>query len=257
MENKFEIIPIKSLRDNYIWLLRNNEKNLTAVIDPADNKVVDEVLLSKNWHLNQIINTHHHFDHTNGNLKLKNKWKAQLIGPSKEKDKIKNIDHYVADGDKIQIAGLDALVIHTPGHTLGHVMYYHKKEKILFAGDTIFSLGCGRVFEGTMSDMYSSLMKVRDLDPKTLIYCGHEYTENNLKFALEVNPNNESLKSFSKKVYNLIAAGKPTIPSLLEDELKCNPFLQNENAEISSYFNEEKLMEEDFFSKLRELKDKF
>ena len=257
MENIFEIITIKSLSDNYIWLLRNNEKNLTTVIDPANDEDVNEVLLSKNWKLNQIINTHHHFDHTNGNLKLKNKWKAELIGPEKEKDKINNIDHYVADNDKIQIAGLDTLVIHSPGHTLGHVMYYLMNEKILFAGDTIFSLGCGRVFEGTMNDMFSSLIKIKKLDPKTLIYCGHEYTENNLKFALEVNPNNENLKNFSKKVYKLLDAGKPTVPSLLEDELKCNPFLQTENIEISKYFNEDKLIGLELFSKLRELKDKF
>ena len=257
MENIFEIVTIKSLSDNYIWLLRNNIKNLTAVIDPSDDKDVNEVLLRKNWHLNQIVNTHHHFDHTNGNLELKNKWKAELIGPEKEKDKIKNIDRYVSDGDKTKIAGLDALVIHTPGHTLGHVMYYLKNEKILFAGDTIFSLGCGRVFEGTMNDMFSSLNKIKELDPKTLIYCGHEYTENNLKFALEVNPNNKNLKIFSKKVYKLIDAGKPTVPSLLEDELKCNPFLQTENDEISNYFDEDKLVGLELFSKLRELKDKF
>ena len=257
MENIFEIITIKSLSDNYIWLLRNNEKNLTAVIDPANYEDVNEVLLSKNWKLNQIINTHHHFDHTNGNHKLKNKWKAELIGPEKEKDKINNIDHYVEDNDKIQIAGLDTLVIHSPGHTLGHVMYYLKNEKILFAGDTIFSLGCGKVFEGTMKDMFSSLIKIKKLDPKTLIYCGHEYTENNLKFALEVNPNNENLKHFAKKVYKLLDAGKPTVPSILEDELKCNPFLQTENIEISNYFNEDKLIGLELFSKLRELKDKF
>ena len=257
MENIFEIVTIKSLSDNYIWLLRNNIKNLTAVIDPSDDKDVNEVLLLKNWHLNQIVNTHHHFDHTNGNLKLKNKWKAELIGPEEEKDKIKSIDRYVSDGDKTEIAGLDALVIHTPGHTLGHVMYYLKNEKILFAGDTIFSLGCGRVFEGTMNDMFSSLNKIKELDPKTLIYCGHEYTENNLKFALEVNPNNKNLKTFSKKIYKLINAGKPTVPSLLEDELKCNPFLQTENDEISNYFDEDKLLGLELFSKLRELKDKF
>ena len=257
MKNIFEIITIKSLSDNYIWILRNNVKNLTTVIDPADHDDVNQVLISKNWKLDQIINTHHHFDHTNGNLKLKNKWKAELIGPEKEKHKINNIDHYVADGDKVQIAGLDALVIHSPGHTLGHVMYYFENEKILFAGDTIFSLGCGRVFEGTMYDMFSSLIKIKKLDPKTLIYCGHEYTENNLKFALEVNPNNENLKNFSKKVYKLLDAGKPTVPSLLEDELKCNPFLQTENIEISKYFNEDKLKGLELFSKLRELKDKF
>ena len=252
---KIEII--KCLEDNFSYLLIDELTKSTIVIDPSEAEPIIDKIESLNLKLKFIMNTHHHYDHTNGNFKLKNKWKAELIGPEEEKDKITNIDHFVSDGDTTEIAGFDTLVIHTPGHTLGHVIYYLKNERILFAGDTVFSLGCGRVFEGTMNDMFSSLNKIKELDPKTLIYCGHEYTENNLKFALEVNPNNKNLKTFSKKVYKLIDAGKPTVPSLLEDELKCNPFLQTENDEISNYFDQDKLLGLELFSKLRELKDKF
>ena len=257
MNKEIEIITIKSLSDNYIWLLRNNIKNLTAVIDPGESEPVNRVLFQKNWSLDQIINTHHHYDHTNGNLELKKKWGAKLTAPEEEKNKIKNIDIGVIDDDEIDIAGLKARVIHTPGHTLGHVMFYLKKEKILFAGDTIFSLGCGRVFEGSMKDMFFSLNKIKSLDPETLIYCGHEYTENNLKFALEVDKQNEDLKIFSEKITDLKRSNLPTIPSLLKDELNCNPFLRTDDVNISLYFKNKRNNNLEIFTELRNLKDKF
>ena len=257
MNKEIEIITIKSLSDNYIWLLRNNIKNLTAVIDPGESEPVNRVLFQKNWSLNQIINTHHHYDHTNGNLELKKKWGAKLTAPEEEKNKIKNIDIGVIDDDEIEIAGLNARVIHTPGHTLGHVMFYLKKEKILFAGDTIFSLGCGRVFEGSMKDMFFSLNKIKSLDPETLIYCGHEYTANNLKFALEVDKQNEDLKIFSEKITDLKRSNLPTIPSLLKDELNCNPFLRTDDVNISLYFKNKRNNNLEIFTELRNLKDKF
>ena len=257
MNKEIEIITIKSLSNNYIWLLRNNIKDLTAVIDPGESEPVNRVLFQKNWSLNQIINTHHHYDHTNGNLELKKKWGAKLTAPEEEKNKIKNIDIGVIDDDEIDIAGLKARVIHTPGHTLGHVMFYLKKEKILFAGDTIFSLGCGRVFEGSMKDMFFSLNKIKSLDPETLIYCGHEYTENNLKFALEVDKQNEDLKIFSEKITDLKRSNLPTIPSLLKDELNCNPFLRTDDVNISLYFKNKRNNNLEIFTNLRNLKDKF
>ena len=257
MNKEIEIITIKSLSDNYIWLLRNNIKNLTAVIDPGESEPVNRVLSQKNWSLDQIINTHHHYDHTNGNLELKKKWGAKLTAPEEEKNKIKNIDIGVIDDDEIDIAGLKARVIHTPGHTLGHVMFYLNKEKILFAGDTIFPLGCGRVFEGSMKDMFFSLNKIKSLDPETLIYCGHEYTENNLKFALEVDKQNEDLKIFSEKITDLKRSNLPTIPSLLKDELNCNPFLRTDDVNISLYFKNKRNNNLEIFTKLRNLKDKF
>ena len=257
MNKEFEITTIKSLTDNYIWILRNNSDNLTAVIDPGESDSVNKTLKKNQWDLNQIINTHHHYDHTDGNSKLKEKWNAELIAPKQEKNKIPNIDIEVKDGDLINLAGLKAKVIHTPGHTIGHVVYYLEKEKILFAGDTIFSLGCGRVFEGSMEDMYLSLKKIKNLDPKTLIYCGHEYTENNLKFAKEVEKQNNDFNFFSNKISNLKELDLPTIPTVLEDELKCNPFLRTNNPNIALYFGVSNVSDLEIFSKLRDLKDKF
>ena len=257
MNKEIEIITIKSLSNNYIWLLRNNIKNLTAVIDPGESEPVNRVLFQKNWSLDQIINTHHHYDHTNGNLELKKKWGAKLTAPEEEKNKIKNVDIGVIDNNEIEIAGLKARVIHTPGHTLGHVMFYLKKEKILFAGDTIFSLGCGRVFEGSMKDMFFSLNKIKSLDPETSIYCGHEYTENNLKFALEVDKQNEDLKIFSEKITDLKRSNLPTIPSLLKDELNCNPFLRATTCEIKTAVNMENDSNENVFAELRRRRDSF
>ena len=257
MNKEIEITTIKSLSDNYIWIIRNNSDNLTAVVDPGEYDPVNKILLEKQWNLNQIINTHHHYDHTDGNSKLKEKWGAELIAPKLENNKISNIDIEVIDGGIIELAGLRAKVIHTPGHTIGHVVYYLEKEKILFAGDTIFSLGCGRVFEGSMEDMFLSLMKIKCLDPKTLIYCGHEYTENNLRFALEVEKQNNDLTLFANKIYKSKELGLPTIPSVLEDELKCNPFLRTDSPNIALYFGNTSQSNLDIFSKLRNLKDKF
>ena len=252
---KIEIVPV--LSDNYVYIIHNEKNSKTAVIDPGDSKPIIKRLKEKHWNLDEIINTHHHYDHTNGNLELKKKWGAKLTAPEEEKNKIKNIDIGVIDDDEIDIAGLKARVIHTPGHTLGHVMFYLKKEKILFAGDTIFSLGCGRVFEGSMKDMFFSLNKIKSLDPETLIYCGHEYTENNLKFALEVDKQNEDLKIFSEKITDLKRSNLPTIPSLLKDELNCNPFLRTDDVNISLYFKNKRNNNLEIFTKLRNLKDKF
>jgi len=257
MNKDIEIITIKALSDNYIWLLRNHSKKLTAVIDPAEAEPVEKILLKNNWWLNQIINTHHHYDHTNGNLKLMEKYNAELIAPKLEQEKIQNISHLVQEGDIIDIAGLPAKILHTPGHTLGHIIYYLHNERILFAGDTIFSLGCGRVFEGTMQDMYLSLEKIKKLDPKTTIYCGHEYTESNLNFALEVDPHNNELLNFADRILTQKLKSMPTIPTILKDEINCNPFLRSDNPEIAKNIGHRKMSAQEIFKFLREMKDNF
>ena len=257
MNKDIEIINIKALSDNYIWLLRNHSKKLTAVVDPAEAEPVEEILLKNNWELNQIINTHHHYDHTNGNLKLMEKYNAELIAPKLEQEKIQNINHLVQEGDIIDIAGLPAKILHTPGHTLGHIIYYLHNERILFAGDTIFSLGCGRVFEGTMQDMYLSLEKIKKLDPKTTIYCGHEYTKNNFEFCFKFNPNNDHLKNKQKEIDSKIKDGKPTIPSTIKEEIKTNIFLRYDDLDVKDALNLKNASDLEIFTKLRDLKDNF
>ena len=257
MTNKIEIITIPALSDNYIWLIHNSENNLTAAIDPAEAEPVEKILNEKGWELNQIINTHHHFDHTNGNYKLKEKWHSQLIAPRMEKSKIPSIDLEVEDNDEIQIVGLKSKVYHTPGHTLGHVIYYIDCNKILFAGDTMFSLGCGRVFEGTMQDMYKSLEKIKAFDPQTKIYCGHEYTESNLAFSIHIDPENKNLKNLSQQIMELRKLNKPTLPTNLSIELLCNPFLRTSNDAIASKLDCDSQNPLEVFTKLRKLKDNF
>ena len=174
-----------------------------------------------------------------------------------EKSKIPSIDLEVEDNDEIQIVGLKSKVYHTPGHTLGHVIYYIDCNKILFAGDTIFSLGCGRVFEGTMQDMYKSLEKIKAFDPKTKIYCGHEYTESNLAFSIHIDPENKNLKNLSQQIMELRKLNKPTLPTNLSIELLCNPFLRTSNDAIASKLDCDSQNPLEVFTKLRKLKDNF
>ena len=221
-----KVYIISALSDNYVYLLRNDKKKITSVIDPGEADPVIEFLNQKNWHLNEIINTHHHYDHIGGNDKLLKVYKSKLIAPSYNKNHISNVDIFVSDNENINIAGIFTNVIHTPGHTLGHVCYYMPEEKSLFSGDSLFYLGCGRVFEGTMGQMWTSLLKLRSLPDDTNVYCGHEYTLSNMKFANYLDPNNSLLKKLSLKIKNKREKGLPTVPFNLGIEKKINPFLR-------------------------------
>ena len=221
-----KVYIISALSDNYVYLLRNDKKKITSVIDPGDADPVIEFLNQKNWHLNEIINTHHHYDHIGGNDKLLEVYKSKLIAPSYNKNHISNVDIFVSDNENINIAGIFTNVIHTPGHTLGHVCYYMPEEKSLFSGDSLFYLGCGRVFEGTMGQMWTSLLKLRSLPDDTNVYCGHEYTLSNMKFANYIDPDNSLLNKFSFEIKNKREKGLPTVPFNLGEEKKINPFLR-------------------------------
>ncbi len=221
-----KIFIINSLSDNYIYLLRNEHKNITSVIDPGESDPVLKFLSNKNWHLDEIINTHHHHDHIGGNKKLLDIYKSKLIAPSYENHRISNVNISVSDNETHKIAGVSTNVIHTPGHTLGHVCFYMPEVKSLFSGDTLFYLGCGRVFEGTMDQMWLSLLKLRSLPEDTNIYCGHEYTLSNLKFARYIDTNNTLLNEVSLEIKNKRDKSLPTVPFNLGIEKKINPFLK-------------------------------
>ena len=257
MNKDIEIITIKALSDNYIWLLRNHSKKLTAVVDPAEAEPVEEILLKNNWELNQIINTHHHYDHTNGNFQLKKKYNAVLIAPKLEQDKIQNINHLVEDGDIIDIAGLPSNIIHTPGHTLGHICFFFEKEKIAFTGDTLFSLGCGKIFEGTHKQMLFSLNKIKKLPRETMIYCGHEYTYKNAEFCIKYDSNNINLKKKFEKIKKLRSQNLPTLPSVLMEELRSNIFLRCDQKELKIKLGMKNQEDLEVFKKVRDLKDSF
>ena len=238
---KIEIIPC--LQDNYAYLIIDEKKNIGCVIDPSESAPIIEYLEKNKINLKFILNTHHHFDHVGGNKKLKEKYGANVIGFKGDKDKIPGIDILVDDQEIWKYESFESKIIHIPGHTLGHVCFYFYNNKSIFTGDTLFSLGCGRIFEGTYSQMYESLKKIKDLPQDTKVFCGHEYTIQNSKFCMLHDKNNENLKKKIKEVKKKLQNNLPTIPSTIKDELECNIFLRSNNIKT--------------FSKLRDLKDNF
>ncbi len=252
-----EINIIDAFSDNYIYLIRNEAKNITSVVDPGESTPVIKFLKNRGWHLDEIVNTHHHHDHIGGNSKLLEIYKSRLIGPVSDKNRGSNIDVLVSDNDLINIAGVKTKVIHTPGHTLDHVCFYMVDEKCLFSGDTIFYLGCGRVFEGTMAQMWSSLLKLRSLPNDTLVYCGHEYTSSNARFAKYIDPNNQLLEEAITEIKNKRERGLPTIPFELGKEKKINPFLRADDKKLIVDFNLKTNNPCEAFSAMRLKKDNF
>ena len=238
-----EIKIIPCLQDNYSYLLIDEENNTACVIDPSEADPIIRYLESNKIKLKFILNTHHHQDHVGGNQKLKGKYGANIIGYQGDKKRIPGIDILVNDQETWIYENFEAKIIYIPGHTLGHICFYFHKEQSVFTGDTLFSLGCGRIFEGTYSQMFDSLMKLKKLPQGTKIYCGHEYTKRNSDFCIAHDANNENLKTKVHRIDEKLKNGLPTIPSTIKDELECNIFLRSNNVET--------------FSKLRYLKDNF
>ena len=252
-----QISIINSLTDNYIYLLRNEQSNITSVIDPGEAGPVIEFLNKKNWHLNEIINTHHHHDHIGGNNELIDIYKPKLIAPSYNKNQISNADMFVSDNETLHVAGVFTKVIHTPGHTLGHICFYMPEEKCLFSGDTLFYLGCGRVFEGTMSQMWLSLLKLRSLPDDVDVYCGHEYTLSNMKFANYIDSNNSLLKKYYSVIIDKRNQGLPTVPFNLGIEKQINPFLRADDSDLIKSLGLSEENASDSFKQIRIKKDDF
>ena len=247
---------IKCLNDNYSYLIFEEETNTVSIIDPAEFMPCDKVI-QKYKKLDYILNTHHHADHVDGNIELKKKYNSKIMGFEDDKDRIPGIDILLKNDQNQKIGNLDFKTIFIPGHTKGHVAFYFKNEKIVFTGDTLFSLGCGRVFEGTNLDMFNSLNKLKILPPETKVYCGHEYTKSNLNFCLKYDLNNSLLKKKSIEISSKIKNGLPTIPTTIGDELKTNIFLRYDDNDIKQVLNLKDSSHEEVFSKLRDLKDVF
>ena len=252
------IEPIKAFDDNYIWLMTTNEGSI--VIDPGESKNLLKAIEKKNIKLDAILITHHHYDHTGGIEELLMKYpNLKVYGPNNNIDLIKS---RLRDGELLNIIGIDFEVIEIPGHTLDHIAYYANinNSPILFCGDTLFAGGCGRVFEGTFDQMYESLLKLKKLPQNTRIYCGHEYTINNLKFAKAVEPDNVDLIKRYNDAINLRKNNKPTLPSTLSIELKTNPFLRAEKNNVQKIISNKfktGFSEKEIFSALRQWKDNF
>ena len=248
---------ITCLNDNYSYIIYEEKTNTVAIIDPSEFGPCDEVINKKYKKLDYILNTHHHYDHVGGNEKLKKKYGSTVLGFEGDKDRIPFVDKFLHDNQNFNIGNMSFLVIFIPGHTTGHVAFYTKNEKIIFTGDTLFSLGCGRVFEGTNEQMFNSLNKFKKLPPDTKIYCGHEYTKKNLEFCIKYEPNNKYLKKKKDWVNTKIKSGLPSIPVSLEEELKTNIFLRCNEQEVKIALNLNNSSEQEIFTKLRDLKDNF
>ena len=238
---KIEII--KCLEDNYSYLIIDEKTNYACVIDPSEAEPIANFINNKNIKLKFILNTHHHYDHVGGNSDLKKKFGAKVVGFKNDKHRIPNIDILLEDNKIWKESVFEAKIIHIPGHTSGHICFYFMNDKIVFTGDTLFSLGCGRIFEGTYKQMYDSLIKLKNLPKDTKIYCGHEYTLKNSMFCSKYDKDNKNLEKKIFEINGKLKKNLPTIPSTIGEELSCNIFLRAKNLED--------------FSKLRDLKDNF
>lgn len=221
-----QIHQIPVLSDNYVYLIRDPETEATAAVDPAVAGPVLDALDHLGWKLTHILNTHHHHDHVGGNLELKRARGCTIVGNRADARRIPGLDVGVAEGDEVALGNQRAKVIEVYGHTVGHIAYWFEGSSALFCGDTLFALGCGRLFEGTPAQMWSSLEKLRALPDDTRVYCAHEYTQANAAFALSVDPDNRALRERAEQVRVLRAKDKPTVPSTVAEERATNPFLR-------------------------------
>ena len=250
-----EIIPC--LNDNYSYLIKDDLTNTVAIIDPSEFKPCDDIINIKYKKLDFILNTHHHFDHVGGNTKLKEKYGSKIFGFEEDKERIPGVDILLKRNQEFKVGDLNFKTIFIPGHTSGHIAFYLEKERVIFTGDTLFSLGCGRVFEGTYQQMFDSLNKIKSLPGDTKVYCGHEYTKNNLGFCIKYNPNNNYLKGKKKIIESKIKDKQPTIPSTIRDEIQTNIFLRYDDLDVKNALNLKKASDLEIFTKLRDLKDNF
>jgi len=252
-----EIIQFICRADNYGVLLHDQESGQTAAIDAPDSAEIIRHLATRGWQLTHLFTTHHHIDHVEGNIALKDRFGCTIIGPRAEAERIPGIDEGVSGGQSFAWAGREVRVFECPGHTKGHVAFFMPSDQVVFAGDTLFSLGCGRVFEGTLSEMHLSVAQFKALPPETRLYCGHEYTQSNARFALSLEPGNEMLRARASEVESLRAAGSMTCPTTIGAELSTNPFLRTQSPEIRQALGMETASDGEVFAELRRRKDSF
>jgi len=258
----FIIDVLPAFADNYIYLVSDTDLGLAMVVDPGDASVALRTLQERDLHLTLILNTHHHADHISGNGKLQKEYGPAIIGPDKERSHISGMARGVSGGDAVTFSTLRGHAIQTHGHTVGHIAFYFPQIKALFCGDALFSLGCGRLFEGTAAEMWEGLMALRNLPDDTMIYCGHEYTEANALFALALDPANENLKARAAEAAALRKKKQPTLPVSLGMEKKTNPFLRIDQPDFQQVLKKKGLPADDtdraaMFGLLRSARDKF
>jgi hydroxyacylglutathione hydrolase len=251
-----DIRLIECLSDNYAILVHDAATGATAAIDAPDAEPILAALEEAGWRLTDILVTHHHHDHTGAIADLKARYDCRVVASAREAPKVPLVDATFADGDEVRIGDLAARVIATPGHTLGHVAYWFKDERAVFVGDTLFSIGCGRVFEGTPGQMWDSLLRLRALPEDTNVYCAHEYTEANIRFAKAIEPANAALAARAEEVARLRAEGRPTVPSTIGAEKRANPFLRADVAEVAAHLGMAGADAADVFTEIRARKNR-
>jgi hydroxyacylglutathione hydrolase len=250
-----ELVPC--LTDNYAYLLYDPDDELCAVVDPSEPEPVRHALAARGLRLTHILNTHHHFDHTGGNIPLKEEFGAVVVGPEKDRERIPGIDIGVDESAPWAFRSHTATILEIPAHTRAHIAFSFEGEDIAFTGDTLFAMGCGRLFEGTPAMMWTSLSKLMRLPDETRIYCGHEYTLNNGRFALTLEPGNSALQSRMRDVEACRARSQPTIPSTMHLERETNPFLRPDSPEIRKNLGMENADDVSVFAEIRRRKDNF
>ena len=245
------------LKDNFGVLVHDPATGATAAIDAPEAAPIEAALAASGWSLSDILVTHHHGDHTAGIAELKRRHHCRVAAPRREAGKIPDVDVAVGEGDAVAVGTLVAQVIETPGHTLGQINYFFADARLLFAGDTLFSIGCGRVIEGTPELMWQSLLKLRALPEDTRLFCGHEYTDANVRFALTIEPDNAALNARAAEVKRQLAAGMPTIPSLMAEEKRANVFLRADDPAVAAAVGLAGKPAAEVFAEVRARKNRF
>ena len=245
------------LKDNYGVLLHDPGSGATAAIDAPEAAPIEAALKSTGWRLTDILVTHHHGDHTAGISELKNRHRCRVVAPQQEAARIPLVDETVREGSRVSVGKLEANVLETPGHTAGHISYWFHADKLVFAGDTLFSIGCGRVIEGTPEMMWASLRKLRDLPGDTKVFCGHEYTLANIRFAQTIEPDNRALAARAEQAARQVAAGTPTIPTTIDEEKAANPFLRADVPAVAASVGLAGKPAAEVFAEVRARKNRF
>jgi hydroxyacylglutathione hydrolase len=252
-----EIHLFLCLKDNYGVLIHDPATGATAAIDAPEAAPVEAALAATGWRLTDILVTHHHADHTAGIDALKKKHSCRVTAPREQKAKIPAVDATVGEGDAVKVGSLTGRVFETPGHTLDHISYWFEQDRIAFVADTLFSVGCGRVIEGNAEMMWNSIVKLRNLPDDTRLYCGHEYTAANVRFALTIEPDNAPLRARADEVAKLIAQNKPTIPTTMREEKSYNPFLRADIPSVAAGIGMKDASPAQVFAAIRGRKDRF